>query len=51
MNDLENSYIEQKKELNNLTENMEYIDNISYGKKWSQVDFQKVKKIKPDESY
>lgn len=51
LNDLENSYIEQKKELNNLTENMEYIDNISYGKKWSQVDFQKVKKIKPDESY
>jgi len=41
--ELENNYSEQKKELNNLISNLEYVDSISYGKDWSVVGFQKVK--------
>jgi hypothetical protein len=41
--ELETNYIEQKKELNNLIANLEYVDTVSYGKNWSVVGFQKVK--------
>ena len=41
--DLETNYLEQKKELNNLIANLEYIDTVSYGKNWSVIGFQKVK--------
>jgi len=41
--ELETSYVEQKKELNNLIANLEYIDTVSYGKNWSVIGFQKVK--------
>ena len=43
--DLETNYLEQKKELNNLIANLEYIDTVSYGKNWSVVGFQKVKVV------
>ena len=43
LGELENKYIEQKMELNNLISNLEYIDTISYGNNWSIVGFQKVK--------
>ena len=51
LTDLENHYTNQKKEINNLISNLEYIDTISYGKKWSQVDFHKAKTIKSDEMF
>jgi len=41
--ELETNYVEQKKELNNLIANLEYIDTVSYGKNWSVIGFQKVK--------
>ena len=41
--DLETNYIVQKKELNNLIANLEYVDTVSYGKNWSVIGFQKVK--------
>ena len=43
LTDLENIFIEQKKELRHLVENLEYVDKVSYGDKWSVVWFQKVK--------
>ena len=43
MAEMENKYVEQKKELHNLISNLEYIDTVSYGDKWSVVGFQKVK--------
>ncbi len=43
LNELENNYIEQKKELKHLIENLEYVDKVSYGDNWSVVWFQKVK--------
>lgn len=39
LNELENKYIEQRQELNNLANNMDKIDTISYGKDWSIVDY------------
>ena len=49
--ELENNYSEQKKELNNLISNLEYVDKISYGKDWSVVGFQKVKIVNDNENY
>ena len=49
--ELENNYSEQKKELNNLISNLEYVDSISYGKNWSVVGFQKVKIVNDNENY
>ena len=49
--ELENNYSEQKKELNNLISNLEYVDSISYGKDWSVVGFQKVKIVNDNENY
>ena len=43
LTELENNYIEQKKELKHLIENLEYVDKVSYGDNWSVVWFQKVK--------
>ena len=43
LTELENNFTEQKNELNNLISNLEYIDTVSYGKKWSMVNVQKVK--------
>ena len=51
LNELENNYSEQKKELNNLIANLEYVDTISYGKDWSVVGFQKVKIVNENENY
>ena len=51
LNELENNYSEQKKELNNLIANLEYVDTISYGKDWSVVSFQKVKIVNENENY
>ena len=51
LNELENNYSEQKKELNNLIANLEYVDTISYGKDWSVVGFQKVKIMNENENY
>ena len=48
--ELENNYSEQKKELNNLISNLEYVDSISYGKNWSVVGFQKVKIVNDNEN-
>ena len=39
--ELEDSYIEQRKELNNLVNNMEKIDNVSYGKNFCIVKYKK----------
>jgi hypothetical protein len=39
--ELEDSYIEQRKELNNLIYNMEKIDNVSYGKNYCIVEYKK----------
>ena len=49
--ELENNYSEQKKELNNLISNLEYVDSVSYGKDWSVVGFQKVKIVNDNENY
>ena len=51
LNELENNYSEQKKDLNNLIANLEYVDTISYGKDWSVVSFQKVKIVNENENY
>ena len=51
LKELENNYSEQKKELNNLIANLEYVDTISYGKDWSVVGFQKVKIMNENENY
>ena len=51
LKELENNYSEQKKELNNLIANLEYVDTISYGKDWSVVGFQKVKIVNENENY
>ena len=51
LNELENNYSEQKKELNNLIANLEYVDTISYGKDWSVVGFQKDKIMNENENY
>ena len=48
--ELENNYSEQKKELNNLISNLEYVDSVSYGKDWSVVGFQKVKIVNDNEN-
>ncbi len=50
LNEIENSYTEQKKELNNLISNLDNVDNISYGNKWSVVGFQKGKAINQNEN-
>ncbi len=50
LNEIENSYTEQKKELNNLISNLDNVDNISYGNKWSVVGFQKGKTINRNEN-
>ena len=34
LTELESNYVEQKKELNNLISNLEYVDTVSYGKDW-----------------
>ena len=47
--ELEGNYAEQKKELNNLISNLEYVDTVSYGNKWSVVWFQKVKIVNQNE--
>ena len=39
--ELEDNYIEQRKELNNLINNMEKIDNVSYGKNYCIVEYKK----------
>ena len=49
--ELENNYSEQKKELNNLISNLEYVDTVSYGKDWSVVGFQKVKLVNDNWNY
>jgi hypothetical protein len=41
LKELENDYNEQKKELNNLVNKIDKIDNITYGKNWSIVEYQK----------
>ena len=43
MAEMETNYAEQKKELQHLISNLEYIDTVSYGNQWSVVGFQKVK--------
>ena len=48
LTELKNNYEEQKKELNNLISNLEYVDTVSYGKDWSVVGFQKVKICKSE---
>ena len=50
LTELENNYIEQKKELKHLIENLEYVDKVSYGDKWSVVWFQKVKIVNQNET-
>ena len=37
--ELDDKYIEQRKELNNLANNIDKIDTISYGKDWSIVGY------------
>ena len=39
INELENKYIEQRQELNNLANNLDKVDTISYGKDWSIVKY------------
>ena len=39
LNEIENKYIEQRQELNNLANNIDKVDNISYGKDWSFVEY------------
>ena len=39
INELENKYIEQRQELNNLAYHMDKVDTISYGKDWSIVGY------------
>ena len=51
LTELENNYVEQKKELNNLISNLEYVDTVSYGKDWSVVGFQKVKIVNQNDTY
>jgi hypothetical protein len=51
LNEIETNYSEQKKELNNLIANLEYVDTISYGNDWSLVGFQKVKIVNENENY
>jgi hypothetical protein len=51
LTELEGNFAEQKKELNNLISNLEYVDTVSYGNKWSVVGFQKVKIINQNENY
>ena len=41
LKELENDYNEQKKELNNLVNKIDKVDNITYGKNWSIVEYQK----------
>ena len=41
LKELENDYNEQRKELNNLVNKIDKIDNITYGKNWSIVEYQK----------
>lgn len=50
LTELENNYAEQKKELNNLISNLEYVDTVSYGKDWSVVGFQKVKIVNQNDT-
>jgi len=50
LDELEGNFIEQKNEIKNLISNLEYIDSISYGKKWSVVYFQKVKFVNKGDS-
>ena len=51
LTELEGNYAEQKKELNNLISNLEYVDTVSYGKDWSVVGFQKVKIVNQNDTY
>ena len=51
LTELESNYVEQKKELNNLISNLEYVDTVSYGKDWSVVGFQKVKIVNQNDTY
>ena len=39
--EIEDNYIEQRKELNNLVNNMEKVDIVSYGKNYSVVEYKK----------
>ena len=39
--EIEDNYIEQRKELNNLVNNIEKVDNVSYGKNYSIVEYKK----------
>ena len=39
INELENKYTEQRQELNNLANNLDKVDTISYGKDWSIVNY------------
>ena len=39
LNEIENKYIEQRQELNNLANNIDKVDTISYGKDWSFVEY------------
>ena len=39
--EIEDNYIEQRKELNNLVNNMEKVDIVSYGKNYSIVEYKK----------
>ena len=41
LKELENDYNEQRKELNHLVNKIDKIDNITYGKNWSIVEYQK----------
>ena len=50
LTELDNNYAEQKKELNNLISNLEYVDTVSYGKDWSVVGFQKVKIVNQNDT-
>ena len=50
LTELDNNYTEQKKELKHLIENLEYVDKVSYGDKWSVVWFQKVKIVNQNET-
>lgn len=51
LTDLENNYVEQKKQLNNLISNLEYVNTISYGKNWSDVAFKKTKISNQNDTY
>ena len=51
LTELENNYVEQKKELNNLISNLENVDTIEYGKNWCEVGFLKTKIANQNDTY